>query len=96
MQFTALRYQLITINQFKLSKLYMCRNTFTYMCQTWSLLLTQDMIHIYVFLLGGFGGPPDPIRTRLPGPGIDPKGRERGLPAIPNNSRVDTKSKNDS
>jgi hypothetical protein len=47
----------------------------------------------YIFI--GFRGPPDPLRTPSPGPESTPKGRERGPPAIPNNSRIDAKSKND-
>ncbi len=43
----------------------------------------------------GFGGPPDPLRTLSPSPETTPKGRERSLPAIPNMSRIKTKSKND-
>ncbi len=41
-----------------------------------------------------FGGP-RPSEPHSPGPESTLKGRERGLPAIPNNSWIDTTSKND-
>ena len=47
----------------------------------------------YIYI--GFVGSSDSLRNPLPGPGIDPKGRERGSPAIPSNSRIDTKSENE-
>jgi hypothetical protein len=39
-------------------------------------------------------GPPDPSEPPSPGPESTTRGRRRGLPAIPNNSWIDTKSKN--
>ncbi len=54
--------------------------------------LTQ-YIYIYAFILKGSGAPRTTLRTLLPGPNIDPPAaRERGVPPIPINFRIDRQS----